>query len=404
MLFLEFLTAIMLGISFGIITGLIPGIHVNLISIILLGLSSYLLGFVSAITVCIFIVAMAITHTFLDALPSIFLGSPDPGTALSVLPGHALLLRGMGYEAVRLTVIGSFLSLLVTLLCIPFLIPVVPKIYGFIQPYIGYILIAVVVYVILTGKTKEKIFYSSFVFILSGILGQIVFGIPNIKQPLFPMLSGMFGVSILLISLSNKVDIPKQRVTEMIKVSKLNKIKAIGAAVFSGSLTALFPGLGAAQAAIIAMAIVGKIGTYSFLILIGGINTVNFLFSLVTLYTLNKARNGAVVAVLEIVKSISLSELLVLLCAALIAGCVAAFLALRIGRVFSRLVTKVKYSYLCISIIALITILVFYFSSWIGLLVLFVSTAIGLIPSLVGVKKSLAMGCLLLPVILFFVL
>jgi TctA family transporter len=47
---------------------------------------------------------------------------------------------------------------------------------------------------------------------------------------------------------------------------------------------------------------------------------------------------------------------------------------------------------------------VFYFSSWIGLLVLFVSTFTGMIASLVGVKKSLAMGCLLLPVILFFIL
>ncbi len=48
--------------------------------------------------------------------------------------------------------------------------------------------------------------------------------------------------------------------------------------------------------------------------------------------------------------------------------------------------------------------MVIYFSGIIGLLILVTSTAIGIIPALIGVKRSNAMGCLLLPVILFFVL
>ncbi|MBW2989627.1 tripartite tricarboxylate transporter permease, partial [Candidatus Woesearchaeota archaeon] len=127
-------------------------------------------------------------------------------------------------------------------------------------------------------------------------------------------------------------------------------------------------------------------------------------FSLVTFYTLKKARNGAVVAVLDMMKSITFEQLLIFLLAALVAGCIASILALFFARVFSRLIVRVNYRILCIIIILFITLMALYFSGIIGLLILITSTAIGIIPPEIGVKRSHAMGCLLLPVILFFVL
>ena len=401
---IQILIALFCGICAGIFTGLIPGIHINLVSLLLVSLSGYFLGFTDPLMLGVFIISMAVTHTFLDIIPSIFLGAPDADTALAVLPGHKLLLKGMGYEAVKLATIGSLLCLCSTIIIIPFLIPVVPLIYSFIQPYIGWILITVVVFMVLKEKGLDKKFWAIIVFFLSGILGMIVLEIPKLEQPLFPMLSGLFGISILFISLFQKTEIPKQRITDMIKISKKDTLKVIGAGTFSGSLTALFPGLGAAQAAIIGSQLIRKIEEHTFIVLVGGINTVNFVFSLVTLFALGKARNGAVLAVLEILKSIDLNGLIVFLCAALITGGIATFLALGITRIFARLITKVNYQLLCICVILMIIGLVFYFSSWLGLLVLFISTSVGMIPSFTGVKKSFAMGCLLLPVILFFVL
>jgi len=401
---LHILIATLLGIAAGVISGLVPGVHINLVSVILISVSAYLLNFTAPLTIAAFIIAMGITHTFLDAVPSIFLGAPDAEMALLVLPGHRLLLNGQGYEAVKLTVIGALLSLIATIAILPILIPLSPLIYRFLQPYIGYILIFVVAYMILIEKKKDKIFWSFIVFSLSGILGMIVLTLPNISQPLLPMLSGLFGLSVLLISLNQKVSLPKQRITESITIPKKNSIKAIAASVFSGSLTGLFPGLGPAQAAVVAMQIVGNIGEYAFMVLISGINTVNFLFSLVSFYTINKARNGAIVALMEIVKSISLKELIVLTAVALVAGSLAAYLALFFSKIFSSLINKVNYNFLAISIIILITIMVFFFSSWIGILILITSTALGIIAPTLGVKRTHSMGCLLLPVILFFIL
>jgi len=403
-MFYSILIALLLGLLFGCITGLIPGVHVNLISLILLSLSAYFLGFTSAMVLSVFIISMAVTHTFLDAIPSIFLGAPDADMALGVLPGHKLLLEGRGYEAVKLTVIGSLLALIVTIIIIPFLIPFVPKIYEFVKPFMGWILLAVVVYMILIEKGFSKKFWGLVIFLLSGVLGVLVLNWSNLSQPLFPMLSGLFGLSTLFISLNQNSKIPKQKVSEKIVVPKGKVSKAIGAAVFSGSLTGIFPGLGSAQAAVLSLPLVGEIGQHAFMILIGGINTTNFVFSLATFFAIQKARNGAVVVVSELIKSIGIKELVVFLCAALIAGSIATFLALKISKAAAGLITKINYRKLVIGIISFITVLTFVFSGFFGFMVLVVSSALGIVAPLVGVKRSHSMGCLMLPVILFFIL
>jgi len=403
-MFLEFLIVALLGILAGIVTGLIPGIHINLVSLLVVSLSVYLLNIFSLPSLGVFIIAMAITHTFLDILPAIFLGAPDADTALGVLPGHRLLLQGMGYEAIKLTVIGSLFGLIIALFLFPLFIIIVPNIYENIQPFIGWILLVIVVYMILIEKGLDKKFWALVVFSLAGILGIIDLTMPNLQQPLFPMLSGLFGVSMLIVSLSNKVEIPKQRITDTIKIPKFENLRALIAGTFSGSFVSFFPGLGPAQAAILGSNIMGKLSTFSFLILIGSINTVNMVVSLVSLYTINKARNGAVLAIREILTSIDLSTLILFLATILFVGGIATFLALFLTRFFIKLVEKVNYQYLGLSVILLITLMVFYFSSWLGLLILIVSTGIGIIPNIVNVKRSHSMGCLMLPVILFFIL
>ena len=182
------------------------------------------------------------------------------------------------------------------------------------------------------------------------------------------------------------------------------KFKSITAAVLSGSFAGFMPGLGSAQAAIIAMQFVGNIGNYAFLILVGGINTVNFIFSLATFFTLNKARNGAVVAIMEIIKGINFEQLIVLLLACLIAGCLAAVLTMFFAKIFSKWIARVNYRALCLGVISFVTLIVAYFSGITGILVMATSTAVGLISPLAGVKRSNAMGCLLLPVILYFLI
>jgi len=399
---LTYLIAIFLGIFFGIFTGLIPGIHVNLISLITISLFPLINKTIkiNSIYICCFIISLSITHTFLDAIPSIFLGAPDSNTVLGVLPGHRYLLKGLGYQALKLTVIGSLFSLIVSILLFPVFVYIIKYTYLIIKDYIVFILIIITIYMILRDNKKIT---SLIVFLISGVFGYLVLNNSHITNPLFPMLSGMYGVSTLAYSLNSTFKIPPQRISKKIFIKPIHFIKAILSSSVAGFITSLLPGVGSSQGAVIAMQLARNIGDHGFMILMGGINTVNFTLSLATFYVLNKARNGSIVSIQKIINSLSTNNLIIFISSALIAGCVSVFLALFFGRIFSKIISKVNYKSLIISIISFITILTFLISDKIGVFILIISFFIGLIPAITKCSRTHAMGCLILPTIFYLI-
>lgn len=400
-MFIEILLAIMIGVIAGIITGLTPGIHINLVAITLLSLSAVLSKYFSLLSLSCFIISMSVTHSFLDSIPSIFLGAPDSATALGVLPGHRYLLKGFGLMAVKLTLIGSFGALVLSILLYPVLLPVVPFLYSLIEPYIGIILILIVIFMIFRDKKK---LWAILVFLLSGTLGILVFSWHSLKNPLFPLLSGLFGISTLLISLKDKTIIPEQKIQNKTDLKPLITVKALLSGQFSGFLTAILPGVGAATAAVISLQLTRKLGDNGFMILMGSINTVNFILSILTLQVLGKARNGSIIAVKELLTSINTEYVFIFLATVLVSGGIAAILTLKLGLLFSKYISKVNYKMLVMSIISMIILLTLVLTGFKGILILIISTFIGLIPAIVKVKRIHAMGCLLLPVIFYFIL
>jgi len=89
---------------------------------------------------------------------------------------------------------------------------------------------------------------------------------------------------------------------------------------------------------------------------------------------------------------------------ALVVGGIATMLAMNISKLFGKFMSKVNYRILCLSIISLIVILCFFLSGVMGLFVLFVSTCVGIIPQVKGIGRNHMMGCLLLPVMLYFLI
>mgnify|MGYP001601365320 CR=1 FL=1 len=394
------LIAILLGCIIGTFSGIIPGIHINLISVIILGLSPILLQYTSPITLAIFIISMSIIHSFLDFIPSAFLGAPDESTAMSVLPAHRLLLQGRGYEAVKLTVMGSLFCLLLIIGLTPIVINTVSYIYPIIKSSIGYILIIAALFLILREKNSK--FWPLMVFIISGILGIALFNL-NLKDPLLPMLSGLFGVSTLLLSYNDNTKIPQQNF-ESEKLSKKEITKATITGTFSSSLCSFLPGIGPAQAAILGSTFARKITDRGFLIMVGGIGTVNMLLSIVGLYVLNKARNGSIVIAQRIIETVNFDTLILFLGVSLLVAGIAVPYTLFLAKQFSKFINIINYKLTCLIVIIFITLLVFYFTSFIGLLILFVATMLGLIAPLIKIGRSHAMGCLILPVILYYIL
>jgi putative membrane protein len=250
---------------------------------------------------------------------------------------------------------------------------------------------------------KKKLFAFTF-FTASGILGLLILQNKTLNQPLFLLLSGLFGLSILLESITQESNIPQQQLDTDIPLNKTITAKAITSSTFVGFIAAFLPGFGSSQAAILAVQIVGNIGDAGFLILVGGISTANTMISLVSSYTIEKARSGAIVAINQLIGTITLQTMFILLIISLIAGAIAVLVTIKISKLFCILLQKVNYRKIAIGIMLFILLLTIYFDSFIGIIILATSTSLGVLASRFGVGKNHLMGCLILPVILFFLI
>ena len=391
---IEIIIAIIVGIILGIFTGLSPGIHVNLISVLVFSLAAFLLGLVEPLVLGVVIVSMAITHTFLDIIPSLFLGVPDDDEAMASLPSHKMLLQGKAFEAVQLSTIGALGGLIVAVIMIPLFLILTERLYGFLESSIALLLIITTGFMILNEKNK---IWAIIIFLISGALGIVVFTIP-VNEPLFPLFSGLFGISMLLVSINQNAKIPEQKFEG---VEMKDTWKAIITSVIMGWIASFMPGIGTAQVAAISTKIV-KLEEKAFIVLVGGLSTVNMLLSLVSLYILEKARNGAIVVIIKLV-DVGLREFLILSAACLIAGGLASIITLKIAKTFTKIIEKVNYKKMCIGVLGILFILVMVISGWMGIIILIIGASLGILTETKCISKSQMMGCLIIPVIIYFI-
>lgn len=391
----------LLGCAIGIFTGLIPGLHTNTLAALILPIYQYF-G-ISPLGASVIISSMMAAHIFTSFIPSALLGAPDEDTALSVLPAHRLLMSGRGLEAVFLMVSGAALALLLGVPILFLSMKTFNSVYEATRPFIHYVLIAVVGAMILGEGGKRKAFYAALVFLLSGLLGFFVLD-ARVLQPqnaLLPVLSGLFGVSTLLVSLQNKPSIPQQKHSEAATGSK-PVIKFVVVGTLTGLFVGLMPGIGASQAVALTQQVFVVSSAESFLVMLGSVNAADSLFSMSALYTIGNPRSGASVAVERLMGEIGINELTLLVGSILLSSGIAAFAALKISGRALRTMQKINYSKISGTVIIFIALMVLAFSGFAGLLVLFTATAIGILCERLGVKRTHCMGCLLLPTILFF--
>lgn len=384
----------------GIITGLTPGIHVNTVAII--GLSIFPRLSISPIEFAVIMVGMAVTHTFLDFIPSIFLGVPEEETALSVLPTHQLLIQGRAIEAVKLTAYGSLFGLFFALI---FLLPalfLIPVIYKNLHPFILYILIICIIILILREREFRKIFYASIVFLLSGILGIFMFKqrILSTTEVLFPVFVGIFGLSNILFSLKSKsTEIVPQEDFITIRMDRdLLSSTFIGS--IGGLIVGILPAMSPSQVGVIMYEIMGT-NIRNFILSVSAINTSDAIYSFISLYTINNPRSG-VATIIGKIMSINLNTLLLLVGVTSFIAFIATFLHIKIGRIAMRFVKRINYRFLSFLSLMFVLVLVLYFTGLFGLYMAILSTVIGTIPILSSISRTHCMGVLIVPTILYF--
>ncbi|HHF58903.1 MAG TPA: hypothetical protein ENL44_01735, partial [Thermoplasmatales archaeon] len=355
------------------------------------------------------IISVYIAHTFVNIIPATFLGVPEEGVALTMLPAHSLLVKGRGYEAIYLSAMGSFFSAVVTILLmfsLKFLLSDPVNLYASLKDIMVWIIIAVISVMILTEKSPKAMLISSTILLLSGIYELIVldlslespFGLPS--SSLFPSFAGLFGLSTLLSSVLSKTRMVEQELHEpvLLKADRSSGIVSVVTGSFSGILVSIIPGVTTAIGTVIALVTRGETDERQAIITLSSVNTAVSIATIFNLFIIGKTRSGVAIVVRNLIGTETWKGILPpysLLCL-LIPVVVSASLSLPvtccIGRFLSEKIGKINYQKITWVGISLVIILVFIFSGFAGLLILFTGASIGLLPIFVGVRRSSCMG------------
>jgi putative membrane protein len=396
---IEILLGTLIGVMLGTISGIIPGVHANTLAGVLLSLQVALLSFFSPLVLAGAMLAALITHTFVDSIPSTFLGIPDADTSLAVLPAHALCLEGNGEEAVRIAALGSACAMIIALplsiICF-FLLPAL-------QPYfdwwIGILLIATMGYMIVTSECPG---WALALVCVSGILG--IFSLryaflswhtlAGSSAILMPLLTGLFGISVLLTA--SQGIMPEQHFRGIrMEDRTIMKYSALG--TVAGVAVGWLPGLSTASANSVLASFIGyEKNRRTYILATSAANTSNAFIGLAALFALSRMRNGVMVAISELPLP-TMSELTVI---GVLAACAAYGITVVLSRSASRF-NGIDGGMLNHAVIAFIIILCILLTGPFGVVILILATALGLVPHLVNVPRVFCMGAIIVPVILY---
>ena len=375
--------AVLLGIVLGIVSGLTPGIHVNTFSAIILSYSDSLLKFFSPEDLAVVVFVNAIVHTFLDILPSTFLGIPDEDTAIAILPTHELVLEGKGMVAVSISAYSSLLSFLFSIpIFVLFLLHPLD-----VDALTVPVLLLVSAMTILGEKAEpfegslsvwRKRLFAAAVFVLSGMLGIMYFGRP------MPLLTGLFASPTLLSSMNS--EIPDQ-----VGSIELPKMKDIVSGTLSGAMVSLFPGVSSGTATLLASSNLRD--RKRIVSAISSANTSNAFLCFAVFLSSHRIRSGAVSAF----KEFGYHDPIGLILVGLLASLVATLLTLTFGSVANKVLAKVSPSKLSYAVFFFLIALVVLIDGFFGLLIFSLATIIGLLTLKLGVRRVNCMGCVVVP-------
>jgi putative membrane protein len=386
------------GVLLGTVSGLLPGLHANNMALLLAASAGAVPGPPRLVGAAM--LAAGTVHTFLDVVPTLALGVPDPAMAASALPGHELVLAGRGREALRLSALGSGLAVA---LAVPLAVPVtrlMTGVYPTLSAHLPAVLSAIVVGLVTTEPSYRRKLGAALSVGASGLLGLVALdgpanGIVDAGGMLAPLFAGLFGAPVLIEAIGG-AGIPEQddpTVTE--SRASVGALASLG--TVAGAIVGYVPGVSSAIAATGALlAVPGRFGARGFVVTTSGVNTANSIFALFALVALGSPRTGVLVAVDE--AGVPLNLPIMLASIALAAG--AGFLlVLVVGDRYLRVVGAVDYTALSLSVLAVLVVLSYVFAGPVGVAVFGVSTAAGLIPPRFGARRATLMGVLLVPLI-----
>ena len=378
----------LLGISAGIIAGLIPGLHSNNVAVILATTPFF------GIEITAFMLSMCITQSFVEFIPSTFLGAPSENTFESVLPAHKLLFEGKALEAINHTIFGGIIAVIIgAILTIPFFI--------FLEQNSNQIIIItpiVLILALIIFISEEKNFNKKliilFVIIAAGGHGLLF------KDQVFALITGYFGISGLIYALKEKETSVKLKQSETCEIKK-ETIKDALVGVMGGAIVSVMPGIGSNTAGGIINTMRKTTHPQNYLTMLGAINTSNFFFSFAMLLALSKARNGTMIALMDKIfynqETLFIGTIIMLLSAG-VGGIATIIIAKKAINLFNEKNTKIINILCLVFMITLVGAL----NGLNGIIAMIFAASLGIYTINQNIRRSTLMSSLIVPTIFFY--
>ncbi len=396
---MDALVAVAAGIVLGAATGLLPGLHVNLLAALALLLP---LGPEASLG----IIAIGVVHTFVSILPTTYLGMPDDG-ALSVLPAHRLRMEGHAREAVRISLHASMLAVLAAIvLLLPYhWVLGRPEVLPFLEAAAPAILLAVPAWLALHDRHRGR---AAGVAVLAAALGWLAFDwpvagfLPGAATPLLPLLSGLFGIPTLLWALRRRSTPHPQYPAPSGLPHGTHRAGLRG--VTAAAFTAVLPGLTAAVATSLAMPR-GRQDPRRVLATLSAVNTAHLCLALAVLWMTGRTRSGLAIAWADRNRVLPWTwlpppDLMAVLATFLVAGAAAVVLTPLVEPAYERALLRLRPGGAEAATLVLVTALVALTTGWTGLLLFAAATFVGSVPLVVGVRRVHLAAALSVPIAL----
>lgn len=401
---LRVFAGIFVGALLGTVSGLVPGIHSNTIAGFSAALSVPLLSFFGAEGVCAMIVSMMIVHTFLDAVPSAFFGVPDADTVLSVLPAHRMYISGLGEEAVRVSALGSLYGFVLCLPLFLIFVLILPSFQGIIDWGIGLVIVIAAGLLIVFSKTPVWAFL---VFAVSGALGiysmefsYLASGILGCGEVLLPLLTGLFGIPVLINSVKSRAENYPQKFNGVLidrAQLLLNSVKG----VIAGAIVGWLPGFSSGSAN--ALLTLRRGGNFEkgdprdYLISTSAANTANAVLGIAALYAVGRVRSGSMAAIADF----ELPPILLILLSAGIAALLGYLFTVFASEKGISVISRINQRYISIAILVFLVVLSFVLCGVFGIVILIAAVFVGLIPMFLDIPRIYCMGAIMMPIVFY---
>jgi len=417
--------ATVLGTALSSVLSCLPGLHVyNVMSLLVMGAHALRAQghALPAEVVVPFAIGLTVGYALLSNIPSVLLAAPDESALFTVLPGQKFLMAGRGYEGTLITAAGGLAGLCALVLIVgplaPRLLPAAGMVF---RPHTHWILWCVICFMLMSewpkGGTRGQAGLRRFsdgwkttgmgllTFALSGLLGFLLFyrspiPIEAAFQNIMPAFVGLFTLPWLLLNVVSRVEAPPQCVPAgSIGLDAMTLLRGTFAGCLGGGFAAFFPVITGGVGGLLAGHATATRDDRVFLVSQGASKLVYYVAGLLLLFVpgLGLTRGGAASMLKGLFVPRTVYDYLLALASVALAGATAFLLVGPLTRAVIGLMRRYTYRRMSAAALLAVLALVFGVTGCMGLAVMAVAGAIGMIPVLYGSRRMNCLGVILLP-------